>query len=323
MRIAIIDDFQSVALSVADWSPVQARAEVVVFHDHRPQPDQLVERLREFEIIMVMRERTAFPRAVLERLPKLKLLCTSGMGNRSIDMAAARERGIVVCGTDGGSMPTAELAWGLILGLARHIPEEDRATRAGAWQTTLGIGLAGKTLGVLGLGKLGAQVAKIGLAIGMKVIAWSQNLTEERCRAVGITKAASKDDLLARSDVVTIHLVLSDRTRGLIGTREFAAMKPTAFLVNTSRGPIVDQAALIEALQTKRIAGAGLDVYDVEPLPADSPMRRLPNAIITPHLGYATLDNYRDYFGRTIENITAFLDGMPRRVINAGEDGKH
>lgn len=317
MRIAVIDDFQSIALSSADWSPIKSRAEITVFHDHVMDPEQLVERLKDFEVIMVMRERTRFPRPVIERLPKLKLLCNTGMGNRSIDMAAATERGIVISGTDGGSMPTAELAWGLILGLARHIPQEDRATRDGAWQQiTPGIGLAGKTLGVLGLGKLGAQVAKIGMAIGMNAIAWSQNLTEERCQTVGVTKAASKDELLSKADVVSIHLVLSDRTRGLVGKREFGLMKPTAYLINTSRWPIVDQAAMVEAVESQRIAGVGIDVYDIEPLPLDSPMRRLPRSIVTPHLGYATQENYREYYTKTVENIVAYLDGRPIRVLN-------
>jgi phosphoglycerate dehydrogenase-like enzyme len=263
-----------------------------------------------------MRERTPFPRRLIERLPKLKLLLNTGMNNRSIDFAAATQRGVIICGTDGGSMPTAEVAWGLIFGLARSIPQEDRATREGAWQTSLGIGLGGKTLGILGLGKLGSQMAKVGNAFGMNVIAWSQNLTEERCRAAGATKAASKDELLSTADVVTIHLVLSDRTRGLIGEREFGLMKPTAYLVNTSRGPIVDEAALIKAVETKSIAGAGIDVYDVEPLPASHPMRRLPRSIITPHLGYVTAGNYREYYAKTVENVVAWLNGNPIRVLN-------
>lgn len=316
MRVAILDDYQAVALSIADWTPLKGRAQVTVFQDHLTDQDRLAERLRDFECILAMRERTPFPRALIERLPKLKLLLTTGMNNRSMDMAAATDRGIMICGTDGGSMPTAELAWGLILGLARKIPQEDRATREGAWQTSLGVGLAGKTLGLLGLGKLGSQMAKIGQAFGMNVIAWSQNLTEERCRAVGATKAASKDDLLSKADVMSIHLVLSERTRGLIGRREFALMKPTAYLVNTSRGPIVDEAALIEAVEQKRIAGIGIDVYDVEPLPADHPLRRLPGTVITPHLGYVTEGNYREYYGKSVENIIAYLDGSPCRVLN-------
>ena len=316
MRVAVLDDYQNVALTIADWSPLKGRAEVSVFHDHLSDEDRLIERLRDFDCILGMRERTAFPRSLIERLPKLKLLLTTGMNNRSYDMTAATERGIMICGTDGGSMPTAELAWGLILGLARKIPQEDRATREGAWQTSLGVGMADKTLGLLGLGKLGSQMAKIGNAFGMKVIAWSQNLTEERCRAVGAAKSASKDALLGEADVVSIHLILSERTRSLIGQREFALMKPTAYLVNTSRGPIIDEAALIEAVKQKRLAGIGIDVYDVEPLPADHPLRHLPGTVITPHLGYVTEGNYRDYYGKSVENIVAFLDGVPRRVIN-------
>jgi phosphoglycerate dehydrogenase-like enzyme len=316
MRVAILDDYQAVALSIADWSPLKDRAQVTVFQDHLTDQDRLAERLRDFECILAMRERTPFPRALIERLPKLKLLLTTGMNNRSMDLAAATDRGILICGTDGGSMPTAELAWGLILGLARKIPQEDRATREGAWQTSVGVGLGGKTLGLLGLGKLGSQMAKIGQAFGMNVIAWSQNLTEERCRVVGAMKAASKDDLLSKADVMSIHLVLSERTSGLIGRREFALMKPTAYLVNTSRGPIVDEAALIEAVKQKRIAGIGIDVYDVEPLPTDHPLRRLPGTVITPHLGYVTEGNYREYYGKSVENIIAYLDGAPRRVLN-------
>jgi phosphoglycerate dehydrogenase-like enzyme len=316
MRIAILDDFQNVALTLADWSPLDGRAQTTVFRDHLKDLDRLVERLRDFEAIVLMRERTPFPRALIEQLPQLKLLNTSGMTNRSIDLTAATDHGVVVCGTDNVGTTTAELAWGLILGLMRNIPQEDRATRDGAWQTSLGVGVAGKTLGILGLGKLGARMATIGAAFGMTVTAWSQNLTEERCHAVGAVKAGSKDELLSQADVVTIHLVLSDRTRGLIGRREFGLMKPTAYLVNTSRGPIVDQAALIEALETQRIAGAGIDVYDVEPLPADHPMRRLPNAVITPHLGYVTVDNYRVFYPKAVENIGAFLNGRPIRVLN-------
>lgn len=316
MRVAILDDFQNVALTLADWSPLEGRAQATVFRDHLEDADRLVERLRDFEVIVLMRERTPFSRALIERLPKLALLTTSGMTNRSIDLAAATAHGVVVCGTDNVGTTTAELAWGLILGLMRNIPQEDRATRAGAWQTSIGVGVAGKTLGILGLGKLGSQMAKIGAAFGMKPLAWSQNLTEERCRAVGASKAASKDELLSKADVVTIHLVLSERTRGIIGRREIGLMKPTAYLVNTSRGPIVEQAALIEALETQRIAGAGIDVYDVEPLPADHPMRRLSNSVITPHLGYVTVDNYRVFYPKMVENIAAFLDGAPIRVLN-------
>jgi phosphoglycerate dehydrogenase-like enzyme len=261
-----------------------------------------------------MRERTPFPRSLLERLPNLKLLVTTGMRNASFDMRAAKDRGVIVCGTGGLPTPTAELTWGLIIGCVRHIAQEDRATRAGHWQTTIGPTLHGATLGCLGLGNLGSQVARVGLAFGMNVIAWSQNLTAERAQQVG-AKLVSKDELLAQSDVVSIHLVLSDRTRGLVGARELALMKPTAFLVNTSRGPIVDEAALIEALRQHRIAGAGLDVFDQEPLPPGHPFLQLDNTLITPHLGYVTLETLDRFYGEAVEDILAWLQGAPVRVI--------
>jgi phosphoglycerate dehydrogenase-like enzyme len=248
----------------------------------------------------------------------LKLIATSGMRNAAIDMKAARELGVAVCGTATLGYPTAELTWGLIIGLCRHIAREDRAMHeGGGWQTTLGVGLQGKTLGVLGLGKLGGQVARIGQAFGMNVVAWSRNLTEARCAELGVRLAASKDELLSTADVVTIHLVLGAATRGLIGAAELARMKPTTYLVNTSRGPIVDEAALLEVLRARRIAGAALDVYDREPLPADHPVRKLDNVLLTPHLGYVTEENYRVFFGETVENIAAFLKGAPIRVLNA------
>jgi len=271
-------------------------------------------RLRDFDVVMAMRERTPFPRALLTRLPRLRLLVTTGMRNAAIDLGAATERGILVCGTAGLPYPTAELAWGLILSLARHIPTEDRATREGRWQETLGRGLNGKTLGVLGLGTLGSRVARVGQAFEMTVLAWSQNLTRERAREVGAT-LVDRDELLARADVVSIHLVLSERTRGLIGTRELGLMKPSAYLVNTSRGPIVDEAALVHALRNGTIAGAGLDVFDEEPLPLDHPLRHLPNTVITPHLGYATEETYRLFYGQAVEDITAYLAGQPIRVL--------
>jgi phosphoglycerate dehydrogenase-like enzyme len=316
MRVAILDDFQNAAKASADWSKVEKQAQITVFNDHVKGLDAVTERLRDFDIVVIMRERTPFPREQLERLPKLKLLATRGMVNRSIDLAAATERGIVVSGTNNVGTTTAELTWGHILSLVRSIPQEDRATREGKWQTSLGTGLAGKTLGVLGLGKVGSRVAKIGLAFGMKVIAWSQNLTEARCAEVGVEYAGSKQALLSNADVVTIHLALSDRTRGLIGKGELALMKPSAFLVNTSRGPIVDQAALIETLNAGRIAGAGIDVYDVEPLPPDHPMRRLPRSVLTPHLGYVSDENYRVFYSGCAENVAAFLAGKPLRVLN-------
>jgi phosphoglycerate dehydrogenase-like enzyme len=261
-----------------------------------------------------MRERTAFPRALLEKLPKLRLLVTTGMRNASIDVKAAAEGGITVCGTSGVPYPTAELTWGLLLALFRRIAVEDRATREGKWQTTLGLGLNGKTLGVIGLGTLGSRVARYGKAFEMEVLAWSQNLTAKRAAEVGAT-LVGKDELLRRSDVVSIHLVLSDRSRGLVGARELGLMKRTAYLVNTSRGPIVDEAALIRALQDGTIAGAGLDVFEPEPLPLDHPFRKLPNTVITPHLGYVTEETYRVFFGHALEDVQAFLRGAPVRVL--------
>lgn len=316
MRVAFLDDYQNCARDYGDWSLIGNDVEVTSFTDHVADEDAIAARLRDFEIVCAMRERTPFPRSLLERLPDLKLLITSGMRNRSIDVEAARARGVTVCGTPGAGAPTADLTWGLIVALARHIPAEDRRVRLGGWQQTVGVGLAGKTLGVLGLGNLGGRVARIGLAFEMKVVAWSQNLTEERCREVGVT-LVSKEELLRRSDVVTIHMVLSERTRGLLGAAELALMKPTAFLVNTSRGPIVDEDALAAALERRVIAGAGLDVFGTEPLPLDHPFRRLENTVVTPHLGYVSQENYRAYFDGYLKAIRGFLDGAP---VNELED---
>jgi len=313
-RVALLDDYQDVALSMADWKSLPAGTEVVVFKDHLAAEDAVARRLADFDIVMALRERTPFPRTLLERLPKLKLLITAGMRNASIDMKAAADRGVTVCGTAGLPYPTAELAWGLILSLMRRIPAEDRATREGRWQTSLGLGLNGKTLGVLGLGTLGSRAAKVGLAFEMDVLAWSQNLTAERAKEIGVT-LVPKDELLARSDIVSIHLVLGERTRGLIGARELGLMKRSAYLINTSRGPIVDEAALIRALGDGTIAGAGLDVFDEEPLPLDHAFRRLPNIVITPHLGYVTSETYRIFYGHAVEDIKAYLDGKPVRVL--------
>jgi len=313
-RVALLDDYQDVALSMADWKSLPAGTEVVVFKDHVAAEDAVAGRLADFDIVMALRERTPFPRTLLERLPKLKLLITAGMRNASIDMKAAAERGVTVCGTAGLPYPTAELAWGLILSLMRRIPAEDRATREGRWQTSLGLGLNGKTLGVLGLGTLGSRAAKVGLAFEMDVLAWSQNLTAERAKEIGVT-LVPKDELLARSDIVSIHLVLGERTRGLIGARELGLMKRSAYLINTSRGPIVDEAALIRALGDGTIAGAGLDVFDEEPLPLDHAFRRLPNIVITPHLGYVTSETYHIFYGHAVEDIKAYLDGKPVRVL--------
>jgi len=315
-RVALLDDYQGVALRMADWKSLPAGTDVVAFPDHLADENALATRLADFDIVMAMRERTAFTRSLLERLPKLRLLITAGMRNASIDMKATAERGVLVCGTAGLPYPTAELAWGLILGLMRRIPAEDRATREGRWQVSLGLGLNGKTLGVLGLGTLGSRVAKVGRAFEMDVLAWSQNLTAARAAEVGAT-LVPKDELLARSDIVSIHLVLSERTRGLLGARELGLMKRSAYLVNTSRGPIVDEAALIDALRNGIIAGAGLDVFDPEPLPADHPFRSLPNIVVTPHLGYVTEETYRVFYGHALEDVHAFLRGAPVRVLSA------
>ena len=316
-KVAVLDDYQGVALQMANWGLLPESTQVQVFADHLESPDGVAERLREFEVVAAMRERTPFPRALLERLPRLRLLVTTGMRNASIDLDAATDLGIVVCGTGGLGYPTAELTWGLILSLTRHIPWEDAATRQGRWQTTVGIGLHGKVLGVLGLGRLGSQVAAIGGAFGMSVIAWSQNLTAEKAVELGAT-LVTKDELFARSDVLSIHLQLSQRTVGLVGSRELGLMKPTAYLVNTSRGPIVDEAAMVRALEEQAIAGAGLDVFDQEPLPSDHPLLHLDNTVLTPHLGYVTGEGYQVFFHDTVEDIAAYLRGRPVRVLNPG-----
>ena len=316
-KVAVLDDYQSVALDMADWDSLPSDVTVNVFSDHLSDEDDVANRLELYQVVVAMRERTSFQRSLLERLPNLRLLVTTGMRNASIDLAAAGDNGVTVCGTDGVPYPTAELTWGLILALLRKIPTEDQATRQGRWQVTMGEGLHGKTLGVIGLGRLGSQVASVGGAFGMNVVAWSQNLTAERASEFGAT-LVSKDALLSESDVVTIHLVLSGRTRGLIGAAELSLMKPSAYLVNTSRGPIVDEPALIYALRGGTIAGAGLDVFDIEPLPVDHPLRSLPNTVLTPHMGYVTSETYRVFYGDAIEDIGAFLAGSPVRVISAG-----
>lgn len=314
-RCAILDDYQNVALRMADWSKVSADLDIKVFNAPLGGEQQVIQALRGFEIVCLMRERTAFTRKMFETLGALRLVLTGGMRNAAIDLNAARERNVLVCGTDAPGHATAELTWGLILELARKIGHENARLKAGAsWQETIGIDLNGKTLGVIGLGRLGSRMATIGQAFGMTVLAWSQNLTQERCREVGAT-AAAKDELLRRADFVTIHLQLSPRTRGLIGAAELALMKPSAFLVNTSRGPIIDEAALLRVLREHRIAGAALDVFDVEPLPIEHPFRKLANTVITPHLGYVTQETYWSFYGQMVEDIRAFLDGKPIRVI--------
>jgi phosphoglycerate dehydrogenase-like enzyme len=315
-RCAVLDDYQNVALKMADWSKVAGDVEVKVFDAPLGGPEEVIRALQGFAIICAMRERTPFPRRVIEGLPDLKLLITTGARNLSFDLAAAAERGIVVSTTASFGNPTAGLTFGLILELTRHIGYEHARLQAGAaWQTTIGIDLEGKTLGIVGLGKLGNRVAQIAKPFGMKAIAWSQNLTSDRCREAGV-EYATKEDLFRQADFVTIHLQLSERSRGLIGAEDLGLMKPTAFLINTSRGPIVDQEALLAVLRERRIAGAALDVFDVEPLPLDHPFRHLDNTVITPHLGYVTAENYRLYFRDIVDDIRAFLEGKPVRVIS-------
>ncbi|MEV6210060.1 D-2-hydroxyacid dehydrogenase family protein [Kitasatospora sp. NPDC051914] len=317
LRCAVLDDYQGVATSVADWSPLEGRVEVVRFREHIADEDGLAAALADFDIVVTLRERVPFPASLLKRLPRLQLLVASGMRNSVIDYAAAAECGVTVCGTQSLSTPPVELTWALILGLARGLAAEDAALRAGGpWQSTLGADLHGRRLGLLGLGKIGSRVARVGLAFGMEVAAWSRNLTAERAAEVGVALAPSKEDLLAGSDFVSVHLALGDRTRGLVGAPELALMKPTAYLVNTSRAAIVDQDALLAALHEGRIAGAGLDVFDVEPLPADHPVRSAPRLLATPHLGYVTRANYETYYRQAVEDIRAHLDGAPVRLLS-------
>lgn len=301
---------------MADWSVLPPDCRVQVFRDHLTDLDALADRLRDFEVVTCMRERTPFRRDLLERLPNLRLLVTTGMRNAAIDVEAATDLGILVCGTAGGpESPPAELTWGLILALVRHIPREDAATRRGHWGTTVGTRLEKTVLGVLGLGRLGARVAKVGVAFEMSVIAWSQNLTAEQAARCGAT-LVTKDELFARSDILTIHVQLSERTRGLVGARELGLMKPTAYLVNTARGPIVDERALVHALESRAIAGAGLDVFDEEPLPPDHPFTRLDNTLLMPHAGYVTEEQYRVRYQETVDDVAAYLRGAPLRVLN-------
>ncbi|TLW94370.1 D-2-hydroxyacid dehydrogenase family protein [Saccharomonospora piscinae] len=314
MRIAILDDYQNVALELADWASLNA--DIQVFTEHIADHDELVPRLAGFDVVVAMRERTPFPASLLARLPDLRLLVTTGQRNAAIDLDAAREHDVVVCGTGYLPHPTVELTWALILAAHRRLPVELAAMRDGGWQTTLGTSLRGATLGVLGLGRLGSQVARVGQAFGMRTVAWSRNLTAQRAAEHDVT-AVSKDELLATSDVLTVHLVLSDRTRGLLGAAELAAMKDTALLVNTSRGPIVDTAALIDALRGGIIGAAALDVYDEEPLPADHPLRTLPNAVLTPHIGFVTRDVYEVFYRDAVADIAAFQAGAPVRVLTS------
>jgi D-3-phosphoglycerate dehydrogenase len=314
-RCAILDDYQNIALTMADWSSVKAELDIKVFNEPLGGTEQVIQALQGFPIICAMRERTAFPRRVIEALPDLKLLITTGARNNSIDVAAAKERNVVVCGTPSFGNPTAGITIGLMLELTRRIGYEHGRLKAGAfWQDTVGLDLEGLTLGVIGLGKLGARMTHLAKAFGMNVVAWSQNMTPEKAREHG-ADYVSKEELFRQADFVTVHVQLSDRTRGLVGAKEIGAMKPSAYIVNTSRGPIIDQAALLAALRKRRIAGAGLDVFDIEPLPGDHPFRKMDNVVVTPHLGYVSVQNYRSYFNGMVEDIRAWLDGKPVRVI--------
>ena len=310
LNVAILDDYQNVALGMADWSQLGERAVVTAFNDHLSDPEAVIARLAPFDVLCVMRERTPLTRAIIERLPRLKLIVSTGRRNASIDLTAAAARGIPVANTGYSSAPTIELTWALILASARHVAAENASLRAGGWQRAIGADLGGKTLAVLGLGNIGAEVARIGLAFGMKAIAWSQNLTQEKASAAG-ARLVSKEELFRQADFLTIHLVLSARSRGLVGAAELALMKPTARLINTSRGPIVDEAALVAALQARRIAGAAIDVFDEEPLPPAHPFRSLDNVLATPHIGYVSEETYRTFYGDTVAAVRAFLDGEP------------
>lgn len=312
-KIAILDDYQRVALEMADWSALEGKADITVFHDHLADPAAVVARLRPFEIVCAMRERTPLVRAILSDLPNLKLICSTGRRNAAIDVAAATERGIVVCNTGYAAHGAAEATWALILGLLRHIPAEVNSLRADGWQVAIGGDLERRTIGLVGLGNLGQRVGAVAKAFGMNAIAWSQNLTADKAAAAGV-RMVTKDELFRQADIVTIHLVLSPRSRGIVTAHDIGLMKPTAYLVNTSRGPLVDEAALIDALKHRRIAGAALDVYDTEPLPAGHPFRTLDNVVATPHIGFVTRETYEIFYRDTVENILAWMSGKPVRV---------
>ena len=314
LQVAVLDDYQGVALQYADWTPIADRVEVTVFRDHLHDPDAVVARLAPFDIVCVMRERTPLTAAMLDRLPRLRLIVTTGMWNAALDSEYVATRGVVICGTQSFQSGTPELVWLLILALARHLPVELAAMRGGGWQTTVGGDLRERTLGVVGLGTIGTRITQVANAFGMRVLAWSQNLTELRAHEAGASRV-DKDTLFQEADFVSVSLKLSERTRNIVGAAEFALMKPTAFFINTSRGPLVDEAALVAALRERRIAGAGIDVYDVEPIPVDHPFRTLPNVVATPHIGYVTEGTYRLFYRQIVEDIAAWIDGAPVRVL--------
>ena len=318
MRLAIIDDYEEVALTMGDWDSLGPEIDMDIYKDHLTEERALVDRLLPYDILIIMRERTPFPRSLIEQIPSLKLLVTTGHRNKAVDLIACTEKKIVVCGTESSKSAAAELTWALILSTLRRIPQMDRTTRAGRWGDDIGAALDGKVLGVLGLGRLGTQVTRVGLAFGMQVVAWSQNLTPERASEVGAVRV-EKDELFATADIITIHLVLGDRTRKLVGAHEIGLMKPSAYLINTSRGPIITEKALIAALSENRIAGAGLDVFETEPLPPNHPFLTLSNTVVTPHIGYVTRENFQTFFKQATEDIAAWLNGQPIRVLNPKE----
>jgi len=313
-RVVVLDDYQDVARRFGPWDDLGPDLELTTVTEHLTGA-ALVDRLKGADVVVAMRERTPFPAELLAQLPDLRLLVTTGAGNAAIDVAAADAQGITVCGTGLLPTPTAELTWGLILGLLRRIPDEHAAVRAGRWQEHVGVELAGKTLGVAGLGRLGQRVARVGLAFEMRVIAWSQNLDPALARSLDV-EPVTKRELMMASDIVTLHLRLSERTRGVIGPEEITLMRPSSYLVNTSRGPLVDTEALLAALRDGRIAGAAVDVYDEEPLPVDHPMRSAPNTIATPHIGYVTDGSYRVFYSDIVEDIAAWRAGEPIRVVS-------
>lgn len=316
VKIAILDDYQGVALQMADWSGVAEKAEIVVFKDHLSDPKAVIERLKDFEVLCIMRERTPLPRSILEKLPNLKFISSPGRRNASLDLSAAVEFGVVVSNTGYAGHGAMEHTWALILAIVRNIPSEWDSVRKGKWQHSVGGELHGKTLGIAGLGNIGSTIARIAKAFEMRVIAWSENLTREKAAEKG-AELVSKEELFRLSDIITLHLVLSPRTRGIVGAAELRLMKPSSYLINTSRGPLVDEKALIEVLKAKKIAGAALDVYDIEPLPAAHPFRHLDNVLATPHIGFVTEETYKVFYRDTVENIEAWMKGKPIRIMES------